>query len=59
MIQIDAGSLQAGDRFWYHDMLFEVTTNNGSRYVEAKALENSARLHLEHDEDVGIERDED
>jgi len=59
MIQIDAGSLKAGDVFWYHDMKFEVTANNGSRYVEAKGLENGIRLHIEHDEDVEVESGDD
>lgn len=59
MISIDAGSLQAGDKFWYHDMKFEVTSNNGSRYVEATGVESGMRLHIEHDEDVEVERDDD
>ena len=59
MIQTDAGSLQAGDTFWYHDMKFEVTANNGSRYVEAAGVESGIRLHIEHDEDVEVESGDD
>jgi len=59
MIQTDVGSLQAGDIFWYHAMKFEVTANNGSRYVEAKGLENGIRLHIEHDEDVEVQPNDD
>jgi len=59
MILTDAGSLQAGDIFWYHDMSFEVTTNNGSRYIEATGVESGVRLHIEHDEDVEVEESED
>lgn len=59
MISIDAGSLQAGDKFWYHDVEFEVSANNGSLYVEAQNVTNGARLHIAHDEDVEVQRDED
>lgn len=59
MIQTDVGSLQTGDVFWYHDIKFEVTANNGSRYVEATGVENGIRLHIEHDEDVEVERGDD
>lgn len=58
MIQIDAGGLQAGDKFWYHGIEFVVTASNGSLYVEATGVESNLRLHIEHDENVEVERPE-
>jgi len=59
MIEVDAGSLLEGDKFWYRGVEFKVTSNDGALYVQAVGAADGSTLHITHDEDVEVVQSED